>query len=152
MGVHRVPKGNPLLGFVPVKQAMSLNRFRAVRRYIHFDDNRSIIDSSDIASKVKTFVLYVTMISSTDKDSDGTLKHNSAPPLLPAYNKYMGGVARTGQMRKVYGYDRKSLRYWLSLFFHLLVLAIGNRYELYRHECKAWYAFGFIYGYSFRAN
>ena len=24
--------------------------------------------------------------------SDGTLKHQSVPPLLPAYNKYMGGV------------------------------------------------------------
>ena len=63
-------------------------------------------------------------------------EHQSVPPLLPAYNKYMGGVDRTGQMRKVYGYDRKSKRYWLRLFFHLLDVAIGNSYQLYRHECE----------------
>ena len=315
MGIHRVPKivnywsRNPLLGIVPVKQAMSLNRFKALWRYLHCDDNKGITDSRDIASKVKTvvevlghtflanyhpsqelsvdemmvkykgrkggkirmpnkpvklgfkvwscscsccgylctFQLYsgrrtdssgrkvtekglktrvVTelvepfknsnhvvyldnyytsgpLIDTLAKDqiyvvgtiqqrakgfpvslkgiklakgeysattvgdiryfafrdrkvvsfatnvfpetmsdtvvrlqSDGTLKHQSVPPLLPAYNKYMGGVDRTGQMRKVYGYDRKSKRYWLRLFFHLLDVAIGNSYQLYRHECE----------------
>ena len=62
MGIHRVPRivdywsRNPLLGIVPVKQAMSLNRFKALWRYLHCDDNKSITDSSDIASKVKTVV------------------------------------------------------------------------------------------------
>ena len=75
--------------------------------------------------------------------SDGTLKHQSVHRLLPAYNKYMGGVDRTGQMRKVYGYDRKSKQYWLRLFFHLLVVAIGNSYQLYRRH--DWYASSFTY-------
>ena len=48
----------------------------------------------------------------------------------------MGGVDRTGQMRKTYGYDRKSKRYWLRLFFHLFDLVIGNSYILYKHECN----------------
>ena len=33
--------------------------------------------------------------------ADGTLRHQCVPPLLPAYNKYMGGVDRTGQKRKL---------------------------------------------------
>ena len=62
MGIHRVPKivnywsRNPLLGIVPVKQAMSLNRFKALWRYLHCDDNKGITDSRDMASKVKTVV------------------------------------------------------------------------------------------------
>ena len=34
------------------------------------------------------------------------------------YARHMGGVDSTGQMRKTCGYDRKSKRYWLRLFFH----------------------------------
>lgn len=43
--------------------------------------------------------------------SNGTLCSQRVPPLLPAYNLYMGGVDNTGHMRKTYGYDRKSVRY-----------------------------------------
>ena len=32
--------------------------------------------------------------------ADGTLRHQCVPPLSPAYNKYLGGVDGTGQMRK----------------------------------------------------
>ena len=62
--------------------------------------------------------------------SDGTLKHQSVPLLCcqRTTSTCMGGVDRTGQMRKVYGYDchRKSKRYWLRLYFHLLDVAISN--------------------------
>ena len=37
---------------------------------------------------------------------DRTLPFQSIP-LLPAYNKYMGGVDRLSQVRKTYGFDRK---------------------------------------------
>lgn len=64
------------------------------------------------------------------------LKHQSVPPLLPAYNKYMGGVDRYNHMRKTYGYDRKSRRYWLRPFFQFFDYAINNAYILYKHNCK----------------
>ena len=44
---------------------------------------------------------------------DRTLQFQSIPPLLPAYNKYMGGVDRLNQVRKNYGFDRK----WIRPFF-----------------------------------
>ena len=41
---------------------------------------------------------------------DGSLQLQAIPPVLPAYNKYMGGVDRLSQIRKSYGFDRKSRR------------------------------------------
>ena len=66
---------------------------------------------------------------------DGTLHSKSIPPLLPAYNSYMGGVDNTGRMRKTYGYDRKCRRYWLRLLFNFLDIAVNNAYLLYKHNC-----------------
>ena len=34
---------------------------------------------------------------------EGVLRNQSVPPLLPAYNMFMGGVDRTYQLRKTYG-------------------------------------------------
>ena len=39
---------------------------------------------------------------------DRTLQFQSIPPFLPAYNKYMSGVDRLSQVRKAYGFDKKS--------------------------------------------
>ena len=54
---------------------------------------------------------------------EGVLRYQSVPPLLPAYNKFMGGggVDRTDKLKKTYGFDRKSKRYWLRLFFNFLL-------------------------------
>ena len=58
------------------------------------------------------------------------------PPLLPSYNMFMGGVDRTDQLRKTYGFDRKSSSFWLRLFFQLFDYAINNAHILYKHSCK----------------
>ena len=68
---------------------------------------------------------------------EGVLRYQSVPPLLPAYNKFMGGVDRTDQLRKTYGFDRKSKRYWLRLFFQFFDYAVNNAYLLYKHGCIA---------------
>ena len=47
----------------------------------------------------------------------GGFRHQSVPPLLPAYNKFMGGVDCLSHLHKTYGYDRKPRRYWLRCFF-----------------------------------
>ena len=64
------------------------------------------------------------------------LKYQHVPPILPAYNKFMGGVDRNSQVRKTYGYNRKSRRYWLRLFFQFFDYAVNNAYIIYRHDCK----------------
>lgn len=68
--------------------------------------------------------------------SDGVLRYQSVPPVSPAYNKFMGAVDRLSQYKKSYGFDRKSKRYWLRLFFQFLDYAINNAYFLYKHNCR----------------
>ena len=58
----------------------------------------------------------------------GVLRAQSVPPLLPAYNKFMGGVDRTDQFRKSYGFDRNSRCSWIHLFFQLFDYAFNNAY------------------------
>ena len=48
----------------------------------------------------------------------------------------MGGVDRTDQLRKSYGFDRKSRRFWLRLFFQFFDYSINNAHILYKHSCK----------------
>ena len=48
----------------------------------------------------------------------------------------MGGVDRLSQVRKTYGFDRKSKRYWVCPFFQCFDYAINNAYLLYKHNCK----------------
>ena len=50
---------------------------------------------------------------------EGVLREQSVPPLLPAYNKYMGAVDLTDQLIRTYGFDRKSKRCWLRPFLFL---------------------------------
>ena len=38
---------------------------------------------------------------------EAVLRMQSVPPLLPAYNTFMGGVDRTAHIRKTYAFDRK---------------------------------------------
>ena len=59
------------------------------------------------------------------------------PPILSVYNIFMGGVDRTDQCRRTYGFDRKSKRYWLRIFFQFFDYAINNAYLLYKHSCHA---------------
>ena len=49
-------------------------------------------------------------------------------PVLPSYNKYMGGVDRLSQVRKSYSFDRESMRYWVRAFFQFFYYAINNAY------------------------
>ena len=67
---------------------------------------------------------------------DGVLRYQSIPPLLPAYNKFMCGADRTGQLLKSYAVDRKSKRCWLLIFYQSWNYAVNNAYILYKHCCK----------------
>ena len=60
--------------------------------------------------------------------ADGTLRAQRIPPLLPAYNQYMGGVDNTGRLQKTYGYDRKYRRYWFRLLFYFVDVAGNNSF------------------------
>ena len=61
---------------------------------------------------------------------------SSMPPLVPAYNKFMGGVDRTNQMCSRYLIDHRCHRPWMRIFFHLHQLAVTNAYILYKHNYR----------------
>ena len=48
----------------------------------------------------------------------------------------MSGVDHLSQLRKNYGYDKKSKRYWLRAFFQFLDYAVDNAFILYKHNYK----------------
>ena len=77
--------------------------------YTVFEDRRTVSFISNVfPESMETSVVPMQL--------DGTLQFQSIPPLLPAYNWYMGGVDRLNQLRKTNGFDRKSRRYWIHPF------------------------------------
>ena len=53
---------------------------------------------------------------------DRTLQFQSIPPLLPAYNKYMGGVDYLSEKPMVLTENRSDARY--VLFFSFLIMPL----------------------------
>ena len=90
--------------------------------------------------KVVCFVTNVfpeTMSSKVFRlQPEGVLREQSVPPLLPAYNKYMGAVDLTDQLVKPYGFDRKSKRCWLRPLIFCFDVSTNNAHILYKHNCK----------------
>ena len=90
--------------------------------------------------KVVRFITNVFPASMDHKvpvlQPQGILVEQTVPPLLPAYNKYMGGVDLTDQLQRYYAFDRKSTRSWLRVFFHLFDIAVDNAHILYKHNCR----------------
>jgi len=68
------------------------------------------------------------------KNADGTIVQVSCPEIVSQYNRYMGGVDLTDQLKGTYGINRKSKRWWLRLLWHFVDLAVTNAYILYRHS------------------
>ena len=66
----------------------------------------------------------------------GSTLMGSLAPLFPAYNKFMGAVDQLSQVRRNYGFDRKSKRYWIRPFFQFFDYAVNNAHILYMHDCK----------------
>ena len=81
--------------------------------YVFEDRSRVCFVSNVFPEAMETQVVRVQL--------DRTLQFQSVPPLLSAYNKYMGGVDRLSQVRKTYGFDRKS-KYVLFFSFFIMPL------------------------------
>jgi hypothetical protein len=52
------------------------------------------------------------------------------------YNKYKIGADKPDQLLAYYSFQRKSVKWWKKLFFHLFGLALVNAYILHRMKCK----------------
>ena len=128
--IRQTSKGFPenLRGLKLSKGSYACEKVGEVCYYV-FEDRRTVSFISNVfPESMETSVVRMQL--------DGTMQFKSIPPLLPAYNRYMGGVDRLNQLRKTYGFDRKSRRYWIRPFFQFFDYAINNAYLLYKHNCK----------------
>lgn len=56
------------------------------------------------------------------------------PAGVAEYNRFMGGVDKADQMTTYYSTQRKTIRWHLKLFFHLLDVSLWNASFLYNFE------------------
>ena len=65
------------------------------------------------------------------------VKAVSQPKTFATYNQYMNGVDRSDQMLGTNNVLRKCMKWWKTLFFHLIDIAVVNSYILFReHQAK----------------
>ena len=57
------------------------------------------------------------------------------PTLIHEYNCNMNGIDRIAQMVSYYQDERRSRRYWISLFEFFLMAAVVNAYRIYTIDC-----------------
>lgn len=57
------------------------------------------------------------------------------PSMVVAYNKSMSGIYRSDQMISYYSTPRKSLRWYIKIFFHLLDASLWNSMFLNQNLC-----------------
>jgi hypothetical protein len=58
------------------------------------------------------------------------------PAAVLDYNKYKTGVDRSDQMLSYYSFQRKTIKWWKKLFFHLFNLAVVNAHILHNKTSK----------------
>lgn len=70
---------------------------------------------------------------------DGSTTNVCCPTCVKGYNKYMGGVDLCDQKRKLFSCSRKSIRWYMRLFWFLIDVCVVNAYimeQLSPHHCK----------------
>ena len=51
--------------------------------------------------------------------------------MIEKYNAYMGGVDKSDKLLSYHNVQRKTLRYWKTLFYHMIDIAAVNAFTLY---------------------
>lgn len=85
----------------------------------------------------KRSIYFLTTLHKTNptatvrrREPDGTRTDRECPPLLPDYEKYMGGVDHGDQMRVYYNVGRRTRKWWKRTFAYIMEVSIFNAYVL----------------------
>ena len=62
--------------------------------------------------------------------------HKIKPAAVLDYKKYKTGVDRSDQMLSYYSFERKTIKWWEKLFFHLFDLVVVNAHILHNKTSK----------------
>ena len=77
-------------------------------------------------------------VKRSGKDSSGHHEKRDIPIPSPIYyyNQHMGGVDRSDQLIQYYNVLRQTRKYWKTLFFHFIDIAVVNSYILHTEREK----------------
>nr|XP_039261358.1 piggyBac transposable element-derived protein 4-like [Styela clava] len=88
----------------------------------------------------------VIMLSTVHNDAMTTVsvrapggrKDKLKPVIVDDYNRHMGGVDKSDQMLSYYGTNRKTVKWYIKMFFHLINLAIVNsqKYTIFYRQIQ----------------
>lgn len=70
----------------------------------------------------------------TRTDGVWSTKVVQQPQAIASYNKYMNGVDRSDQILATNNVSRKCIKWWKTLFFHLIDIAVVNSFILFREH------------------
>ena len=79
----------------------------------------------------------VTTVRKSKANDEWTDIVVNQPKAIDNYNKYMNGVDRSDQLIGTNNVNRKCLKWWKTLFFHLIDIAIVNGFILFRQHQAA---------------
>lgn len=79
-----------------------------------------------------------TTVKRNTKDEQGHHQKSDVPIPSPVfhYNKHMGGVDKSDQLIHYYNVLRSSKKYWKTLFFHFIDIAVVNSYIIHQEKEK----------------
>lgn len=108
-------KGNPpSVVSTKLKKGNLVWKRKGQIRVLKWHDKRDVLM---ISSKHKSGMMEVTSKTGVKKNK---------PEMVVEYNKHMSGVDRADQMTSYYSTPRKTIRWYMKVFFHLLDLCLWN--------------------------
>ena len=99
---------------------------------IQWKDNRVV----SVMSSFHSGSHHTTTRRNTRKNGRHEVLQIKQPFAIHDYNQYMGGVDRSDQLIGTYNILRKTNKYWKTLFFHLVDIAVVNSYILFTEMQK----------------
>ena len=91
-------------------------------------------DKRDVAMLCTVHSNTMTVTPKLDRNGNPIVK----PSCIVQYNSYMGGVDGHDRVTKYYSFTRKTMKWWVKVFFHIINLAATNAFLLNLPEEKCW--------------
>ncbi len=97
------------------------------------------VDSRPIYFLTTIHLAVASTVSQVKRTTlDGSRIWVTCPPLMPDYQRCMGGVDRGDQLIACYNLGRRSKKWWKRVFSYLLETSILNAYHLWKFARKDW--------------